>query len=424
LTVVLQEHRAADAAAVQLWVRVGARHEGAEEGGFSHFIEHLLFKGTPSRGPGAIDETISGLGGEMNAATSHDFTYFHVVLPARHLGTALEVLADAARNALFDSVELDRERQVVLEEIRRSEDSPPGSLWRILSRAHFPDHPYGRPILGSPESIQTSPRVRIVDYFRRHYTPANAAVVVAAPLPAERLLERVAQAFGEWTGAGPAGAGGDAGPSPVGPLPGVIRTGETRALQQTYASLAWRGPLVPDPDVYSADLLAAILGQGRVSRLYQALREERRLVSSISGSFYPQHDAGTFVVTARTTPEQREAAEAAILEEVDRLCHSLVEPDELERARTGVEAGHAFGRETAEGAAYAYGAAETVWTLDFELGYVEAARRVTREQIRDTARRFLGSDRYTAATLGPNRAVGPSGAPEPEGAEAPGVDVA
>jgi zinc protease len=399
---------------------VGARHEGPAEAGFSHFIEHLLFKGTESRGPGVIDETISGLGGEMNAATSQDFTYYHVVLPGRHLGTALDVLADAARNALFDPVELDRERQVVLEEIRRAEDSPTGSLWRILAREHFPDHPYGRPILGSPDSIQTAPRERIVDYFRRHYTPVSAAVVVAAPLPPAQLLDQVGLAFGGWTGA----RDGNAGPSPVAPLPGVSRADETRALQQTYTSLAWRGPLVPDPDVYAADLLASVLGQGRVSRLYQSLRERRGLVSSVSASFYPQHDAGTFAVTARTTPERRGEMEAAILEEIDRLRDSLVEPDELERALTAVEAGHAFGRETAEGTAYAYGAAETVWTLDFELGYVEAARRVTREQIRSAARRYLGPERYTAATLGPALPVTPAVPRVPEVPREPQMDVA
>ena len=397
LTVLAQEHRAADAAAVQLWIGVGARHERADEAGLSHFIEHLIFKGTPGRGPGVIDETISGLGGEMNAATSHDFTYYHVVLPARHLEVALDVLGDAARHALFDPTELDRERQVVLEEIRRAEDSPTSYLWRILSRQHFSDHPYSRPVLGSPESILTASRERIVGYFRRHYTPANAAVVVAAPAAAADLVREVGRVFSGWTGVKP----GEGGPRPAAPLAGTARVDESRALQQTYAGLAWRGPLVPDPDVYAADLLASVLGQGRTSRLYQSLRERSALVSSVSASFYAQHDAGTFAVTARTSPERREAVKGAMLDEVATLREHLVEPDELRRALTAVEASHAFARETAEGTAYAYGAAETVWTLDFELGYVEAARRVTREQVREVARRYLVPERFTLATLGP-----------------------
>jgi zinc protease len=396
LTVVVQDHRAADAAAAQLWVGVGARHEGPDEAGLSHFIEHLLFKGTPTRGPGVIDETISGLGGEMNAATSHDFTYYHVVLPARHLHTALDVLADAARHAAFDPEELERERLVVLEEIRRAEDSPTSSLWRVLSREHFAGHPYSRPVLGSPESIRSSSRERIVDYFRRHYTPASAALVVAAPMETARVLDLVREAFDDWAGAAPEGAA----PGPAAPLARVTRVDEIRALQQTYVALAWRGPRVPTPDVYAADLLVSVLGQGRSSRLYQELRERQGLVSSVGASFYPQHDAGTIAVTLRTTPAARPRVEAAVLAEVARLRETLVDAAELERALTGVEAGHAFGRETAEGTAYAYGVAETVWTLDFELGYVEAASQVTPERIREVARLYLDPERFTAVALG------------------------
>jgi len=402
LTVVVQDHRAADAAAAQLWVGVGARHEGPDEAGLSHFIEHLLFKGTPSRGPGVIDQTISGLGGEMNAATSQDFTYYHVVLPGRHLATALDVLADAARHAAFAHDEIERERLVVLEEIRRAEDSPTSSLWHILARAHFPGHPYALPVLGGPESIRTAPRERIVGYFRRHYQPRNAALVVVAPLETEQALDLIREAFDGWTGA----AAPDAEPGPMGPSAGIARVDETRALQQTYLGLAWHGPRVPSPDVYATDLLVSVLGQGRASRLYQGLRERLGLVSSVSASFYLQHDDGTILVTARTTPGQRRAVEEAVLAEMSRLRESLVEPAELERALTAVEAGRAFGRETAEGAGYAYGAAETVWTLDFELGYLDAAKRVTREAIREAARRHLAPDRFTVATLGPAAAPG------------------
>ena len=198
LTAVLQPHDAAEVAAVQLWVRAGARDERPDEAGLSHFIEHLLFKGTPSRGPGVIDETISGLGGEMNAATSQDWTYFHVVLPAARLDTALDILADAAQHAAFDPVEVERERHVVLEEIRRAEDTPSAALWRVLSRGHFGEHEYGRPVLGTAASITGVPHETIVDYFRRSYVPNNATVVVAGSMPVAESLEAVTRAFGAW----------------------------------------------------------------------------------------------------------------------------------------------------------------------------------------------------------------------------------
>jgi zinc protease len=402
LTVVLQPHDAAEVAAVQLWVRAGARDETPGEAGLSHFIEHLLFKGTPSRGPGVIDQTISGVGGEMNAATSQDWTYFHVVLPAAHLDTALDILADAAQHASFDPVEVERERHVVLEEIRRAEDTPSAALWRVLSRGHFGEHAYGRPVLGTAGSIAGVPHETIVAYFRRSYVPNNSTVVVAGSVPADRALEAVSRAFGAWT------------PGPLPPRlrrppvpPGAPRrVRESKALHQTYLGLAWAGAIPPDPDVYALDLLTTVLGQGRSSRLTQSLRERLGLVSGIGGSFYLQHDSGTIAITARTTTARYPEIEAAVLAEVELLSEELVREDELARALTAVEAEHAFGGETAEGSAYTLGTADTVWTLEFELGYVDAVRRVTREDMREAARRHLRPDRFTGAVIGPEAAGG------------------
>jgi zinc protease len=402
LTAVLQRHDAAAVAAVQLWVRAGARDERPDEAGLSHFIEHLLFKGTPTRGPGVIDETISGLGGEMNAATSQDWTYFHVVLPAARLETALDILADAAQHAAFDPVEVERERHVVLEEIRRAEDTPTAALWRVLSRGHFGDHAYGRPVLGTAASIAGVPHQTILDYFRRSYVPNNSTVVIAGSMPVAESLDAVTRAFGGWAPS-PLPARPRRSPAPPG-APRRVR--ESKALHQTYLGLAWSGAIPPDPDVYALDLATTVLGQGRSSRLTQSLRERLGLVSGIGSSFYLQHDSGTIAVTARTTTARYPEIEAAVLAEIARLSEELVSEEEIARALTAVEAEHAFSGETAEGSAYTLGTADTVWTLEFELGYVDAVRRVTREGIREAARRHLRSDRFTGAVIGPEAAGG------------------
>jgi zinc protease len=402
LTAVLQPHDAAEVAAVQLWVRAGARDERPDEAGLSHFIEHLLFKGTPTRGPGVIDETISGLGGEMNAATSQDWTYFHVVLPATRLETALDILADAARHAAFDPVEVERERHVVLEEIRRAEDTPSAALWRILSRGHFGEHAYGRPVLGTAASIAGVPHETIVDYFRRSYVPNNSTVVVAGSMPVAESLDAVTRVFGGWAPS-PLPARSRRSPAPPG---APLRLRESKALHQTYLGMAWSGVIPPDPDVYALDLVTTLLGQGRSSRLTQSLREQLGLVSGIGSSFYLQHDSGTIAVTARTTTARYPEIEAAVLAEVERLSEELVSEEEFARALTAVEAEHAFSGETAEGSAYTLGTADTVWTLEFELGYVDAVRRVTREDMRHAARRHLRPDRFTGAVIGPEAAGG------------------
>jgi zinc protease len=301
-------------------------------------------------------------------------------------------------NALFDPAELERERQVVLEEIRRSRDNPGGYLWRIMTREHFAGHPYGLDVLGTPESIGGAPRERVVDYYRSHYAPSNATVVVAGNVDPADALAQVQKAFGSWERRPVAQR-----PLVVAPPLGEVRRAEeSRALQQMYQGMAWRAPIVPDPDVYAADLLSSVLGRGRTSRLYQQVKERRGLVSTIGASFYIQREAGTLTVTARSTAADPAAVEAAVLEETARLRGELVEEGELARALTGVEAGYAFGHETAEGLAYSYGQAETVWTLEFELGYLDAVRQVTRERVRDAAARYLAPDRFTAALLRPD----------------------
>jgi predicted Zn-dependent peptidase len=181
-------------------------------------------------------------------------------------------------------------------------------------------------------------------------------------------------------------------------VPGRLE--ESKALHQTYLGFAWAGVIPPDPDVYALDLVTTVLGQGRSSRLAQSLRERLGLVSAIGSSFYLQHDAGTIAVTARTSTARYAEVEAAVLAEVARLSEELVTEEELTRAMTAVEAEHAFSGETAEGAAYTLGTADTLWTIEFELGYVDAIHRVTREDMREAARRHLRPDRFTGAVIG------------------------
>jgi predicted Zn-dependent peptidase len=240
------------------------------------------------------------------------------------------------------------------------------------------------------------PREAIVDYYRRFYVPNNATVVVSGSVPAAHCLDAVRASFGAW-----APRAVPARPRrPPEPLDAPRRVEETRVLHQTYLGLAWAGPIPPDADVYALDLVTTVLGQGRSSRLVQAVRERLGLVSGIGASFYLQHDGGMLAITARTSTARYAEIEAAVLSEVERLHDELVTEDELARAMTAVEADHAFSRETAEGVAFSLGTADAVWTLEFELGYVEAVRRVTREAMREAVRRHLHRDRFTGAAIG------------------------
>src|SRR5581483_7796153 len=158
VTVIVQERPGSQVVALQLWMRVGARDEAPDELGLSHYLEHMLFKGTPTRPPGSIDRLIEGLGGQSNAFTSQDFTHYDVLLPAAHLRAGVELLADIAVNAAFEPAEMEAERKVILEEMRLNEDMPDRFMLRRLYELAYAQHPYGRSLLGTPELIGTLSR--------------------------------------------------------------------------------------------------------------------------------------------------------------------------------------------------------------------------------------------------------------------------
>jgi zinc protease len=390
VVLIAQEHRAADVVAVQLWMRVGGRDEQPDELGLSHYLEHMLFKGTPTRPPGSIDRLIEGLGGTSNAFTSYDFTHYDVVLPAAHVRTALELLADIAVNAAFVPEELESEKKVVFEEMNLTEDDPEKFLGRRLSELAYRGHPYGRPILGTRELIQALQRDRLNAYYKKHYIPRNMTVVVVGPVQPAQVRPLVAATFGRLGGPAPAPRAAPAVP----PLTGQRADDVQRPEQQAYLGLAWQAAAtgVASEDIQAVDLLTYILGDGPSSRLNQVVREQKGLVQSIEATYVTRELSGLVSVTARLERKNLDAAEAAILDVVRRVRAAGVSEAERQRAIVTAESFYAFDIETAEGLAKSYGQAEVTWTLANELRYLERLRQVTAAQIQAAARKYLGDD--------------------------------
>jgi zinc protease len=397
MRLIVQEHRASDVVALHLWIGAGGRDERPEELGFSHFVEHMLFKGTDRLPPGFVDREVEGVGGRTNAGTSLDYTFYYMLLPARQAMRGIEVMADVAFNAAFDPRELERERQVIFEEIRLGEDNPRSSLFRQLYAEMFPGHPYGRPVLGDRAALAAASRETLRGYYRRHYVPDNMTLVVVGAVDPGDVRDRVTRTFGRVPAAGYRRE-----PLPPQPaLDGVRRRQVPRNERQAHVALAWSAPALDHPDAFAVDLLAQILGGSRTSRLNQALRERDRLVSAIRAGYGALQGGGILSVYAQAEPRDLPKVEEAILAEVRRIRDEGVSESERRRAITAAESQHAFQIERAEGLAYAYGLAETVWRLEEELRSLERLRAVTREEIQEAARRYLHAGRFALLAFTP-----------------------
>jgi zinc protease len=385
---ITQGHRAADVVALQLWVRVGGRDETPSELGLSHYLEHMLFKGTPTRPPGSIDVLIEGEGGNSNAFTSYDYTHYDLVVPSRGLRTGVELLADMGVNASFPPAEIDGEKAVVHEEMRLVQDDPDKAASRRLGELAYSPHPYGRPILGTPELITALTRDPLQRYYKKYYVPSNMVLVAVGAVSHADVRAAVDAAFGTLA----AGAVTRVTPAPAPALKGGRRVDVPRPEQQATLAMAWPAAGGNDPDTYAVDLLAYILGDSPSSRLNQTVRERERLVFAIESNYVPSQLAGLVSVTARMEPGNLERAETAIRDVIRRVRDEGVTEAERERALITAESHYAFDIETAEGLARAYGQGEAVTSLADEVRYLERLRGVTAAEIQAMARKYLGDD--------------------------------
>jgi zinc protease len=397
LKLIVQDHRAADIVAVYLYVGVGVRYERPDQLGYSHFQEHMLFKGTDKWGPGYIDRTVEGVGGRTNATTSFDFTDFYILVPKESMETAMQTLADMAFRSTFDPAEVAREREVIFEEANIETDNPKTAIIRQLYGMVFANNPYGYPVLGTRATMSAATSAMLKAYNKKYYTPENMTLVVAGPVDVPTVRGMVDRIWGviPSTGYTPVPA-----PKPS-PLTGVARKSVERPEQQARLALGWQAPPTNDFTGDTVDLLTTILAGAESSRLAVRLRDKERLVSSITMSYSAQMGGGIVSVRAELEAKDLERVEQIILEEIARMQADGPTEEERQLAVIRAESQHAFDTETSDGLANAYAIAETTWTLDAELGYVDRLGKITSEQIRDAARRYLSRTDYARISFQP-----------------------
>ena len=395
--VVTETLAAARSVSVGFWVGVGSRDEPLELAGVSHFLEHLLFKGTDDHSASEIAEAVEAVGGEMNAYTAHEHTAYHARLPAAELALGLDLLGEVFTRPAFRAHEVEAERQVILEELAMEEDSSEDRVLSLLADALFPDHPLGAEVLGTRHTIGAMTRDQIAGFHDRWYRPGNLVVAVAGDLDHDEVVRAVERRF----------AGVEPGDVPVRRPPSApaeaLRVGTQRG-EQVHVAVGLPGLSRYDDDRHALVLANQVLGGGTSSRLFRSIREERGLAYSVWSDLSFYADAGALVAAAATSPARLPEVLRLVHEELDRLFGTGVTDRELEVAKGYVigstllaleDSGSCMGRIATD--VVGHGA---VADLDLVL---DRYRRITRADVERALGRVAASGRRSLAVVGPLR---------------------
>ena len=399
LTVLLKPDSAAPVCSVQVWVKTGSIHEGAALGaGLSHYLEHMLFKGTSRRAGREISATVQAHGGSINAYTTFDRTVYYIDLPAEHAAVAIELLADIVLHSTLPAEEVAKEKEVILREIDMCLDDPDQRLSQALFETGFRTHPYRQPIIGHREVFAACTRDDLLAYYHARYVPNNLVLVIAGDIDPGATRAVIKEHFG---------------PAPRVRLAPVLVPDESLQLsrreqhlyedvQVSRAGLGWQIPGLTHPDAPALDMLALVLGHGDSSLLWQSLREKARLVHSIDAMAWSPGTSGLFYISFLADPDKRVAAEQAVLRELDRITAKGISVAALAKAVRQVVTSEVNMRKTMSGQASRLGAGEVVvGDINYTRTYFERLFALTPAKIRQVMRTYLVLARLTVVSSNP-----------------------
>ncbi len=402
LKVLLLEEHKSPAVTFQVWYRVGSRNEKDGKSGLAHFLEHFMFKGTPTTAPEEYSRIIAKNGGRSNAFTTTDMTVYFATMSRDKIAVELELEADRMANALLGDTYFEPEKKVIQEERRlRTDDNPVAALSEVTNAVAYTVHPYRRPVVGWMQDIQNLSREDLVDFYKLYYRPNNAFVVVTGDFSTAELLPKIKTAFGK---------------IPLGAEPPKVKVteleqhGERRVILKKEAELPfiimfYHAPNLQSPDSFALDLLSVVLAGGRSSRLYHELVYKKRLAHGIDADYSAVSiDPAGFSVSAQLLPGKNASElEREVDRELEKVKTELVRDRELQKAKNQVEAAFIFAQDSIFGQAMKIGYYEIVggWRqMDL---YLDGIRKVTREDIRRAAKRYLDRDRRTIGVLVPTQ---------------------
>ena len=325
---------------IGVWMRVGSMMETPAENGLSHFLEHMVFKGTEKRSTRDIAEEMDAVGGQMNAFTGKDCTCFYAKVIDEDLPLAVDILSDMTLHASLDETEFNKERGVILEEISMEEDSPEDVVHELLSRIQFGDQAAGMPILGPAEQIAAYTRDDLANYRARHYHPENCVVALAGNYDPEQVLALMQQYFGEWKKSGQRQT-----VPPMQPVPGQ-KAAREKDTEQLHICLGYPGTFLGSDELYPMSVMNNLLGGAMSSRLFQKIREEMGMAYSIYTYPSTYVGCGTFAVYAGVSPKNGHAVLDETLKQLDLLCRDGVAEKEFREAKNQLRGSYLLGLES------------------------------------------------------------------------------
>ncbi|MBD2092635.1 insulinase family protein [Microcoleus sp. FACHB-1515] len=395
LTVIHQQITTAPVVVVDVWARAGAAAEPAAWAGMAHFLEHMIFKGSDRLPPGAFDALIENRGGVTNAATSHDYAHYFIHTTPRDLSVTLPALAELLLNAAIPDEEFDRERLVVLEELRQTDDDPDSVIYQAQMESVFPNHAYGRSVLGSPDTLMAMSPAAMRQFHQTYYQPENLTIAIVGDVDRETALELVNRAFGNFA---PAQSCPISDRGTIQPCAAQRQILQLPRLEQARLLMTWTAPGVAQLETaYGLDLLSMVLAGGQSSRLVWQLREEEQLVQAIGSSFSLQRDASVITVSAWLEPEDIEQVEARICARLQALATTAIDAIELQRHQRLLRNDYAFSTETASQIAGLYGYYNTIAQAEVAVTYPQTISQFEPDELQQLAADYLRPDQAAVA---------------------------
>lgn len=398
LSVIFERNNNADIVSIQLGIKVGSVYESDDESGICHLIEHMVFKGSTSYKPGEIATLVESHGGELNAYTSLDQTVYFINLPSKHFNLGLKLIKEMVFDATIDSVELEREKEVVIEEIRRGEDNPQRVLGQTLFKTFYHTHNYRRPVIGTAKHVRSFNREKVINFYKKHYCPQNMILGVCGNIEENQLSQEIEELLRFQVN------------SPVtnnSIVPEIPKSQykiatKKMGINATYFDLAFNAPQLAHKDVPALDILSHLLGESETSLLEQNTRDKQQLVHTIYSSCYTPKYPGLFMIGGLVDPKLLNKALFSIKEQVHLMQNQLMEDEKIERAKLLARSQIIYEQQTCEGTARKWITYETTCgDYNFDEKYIENINKISALDIQKAAQKYLEINKSTLIVLHP-----------------------